>query len=67
MTESATVPAGTRVWMNTKEAADYAGVDPATLWRARRRGELKAGGTGRAVRIRRDEIDRWLAAGGDKR
>lgn len=55
-----------RVWMNTTQAAEYANVDPATLWRARRRGELKAGGVGRAVRIHRDDLDCWLRAGGDQ-
>lgn len=60
--ETAETRAPERVWMNTRQAADYAGVDPATLWRARRRGELRAGGAGRAVRYNRSELDRWLAA-----
>jgi len=55
-----------RVWMNTRQAAEYAGVDPATLWRARRRGDLRAGGAGSAVRIHRADLDAWLRAGGDE-
>lgn len=55
-----------RVWMNTTQAAEYAGLDASSLWRARRRGELKAGGVGRAVRIHRDDLDCWLRAGGDE-
>jgi excisionase family DNA binding protein len=48
------------VWLNTREAADYCGMHVTTLWRAVKRGELKAGGVGRAVRFHRDELDRWL-------
>jgi excisionase family DNA binding protein len=58
-----TATATERVWMNTRQAAEYAGVDPSTLWRARQRGELKAGGVGRAVRFERAELDRWLRGG----
>ncbi len=65
MAEQATTPARDRTWLNVRQAADYAGVDAVTIWRARRRGELRAGGAGTAVRIHRDELDRWLAAGGD--
>ena len=59
MTETATRTLE-RVWMDTRQAADYCGVDPSTLWRARQRGDLLAGGVGRAVRFHRDELDRWL-------
>ena len=53
-----------KTWLSQKEAAAYAGVDPVTIWRSRKAGELRAGGVGRKVRIRRDELDRWLASGG---
>lgn len=53
-----------RTWFSQQEAARYAGVHEATIWRARKAGELQAGGVGRKVRIRRDELDRWLESGG---
>lgn len=65
MLQTTATSAGTRIWMNSMQAADYAGVDVVTVWRARKAGMLRAGGVGRAVRIHRDELDRWLAAGGD--
>jgi excisionase family DNA binding protein len=49
-----------RPWLKPAEAADRCGVDRVTLWRARKRGELRAGGPGRAVRFHRDELDRWM-------
>jgi excisionase family DNA binding protein len=54
-----------RVWMTTRQAAEYCGVDPATLWRARKAGKLRAGGAGRAVRYHRDDLDAWLRSGGE--
>lgn len=65
MAEQATAPTRDRTWMNVRQAAEYAGVDPVTIWRARRRGELRAGGAGTAVRIHRADLDSWLRAGGD--
>ena len=49
-----------RTWMTYQEASEYSGLDRTTLWRAVRRGELRAGGTGRAVRFERQELDCWL-------
>lgn len=53
-----------RAWLNPIEASTYTGLDRVTLWRARKRGELRAGGTGRAVRFERAELDRWMRSGG---
>ena len=41
-------------------SATYCNVDRTTLWRAVKRGHLKASGYGRAVRFHRDELDRWM-------
>jgi excisionase family DNA binding protein len=54
-----------RVWMTTQQAAEYCGVDPAMLWRARKAGKLRAGGAGRAVRYHRDDLDAWLRSGSE--
>ena len=51
-------------WLSQREAAEYAGCHEATIWRARKAGELQAGGYGRKVRIHRDALDRWLSEGG---
>lgn len=53
-----------RTWMNYQEAAEYTGLDRVTIWRAVKRGELRAGGLVRAVRFERAELDRWLRSGG---
>ena len=58
MTETATNT--DRVWMSYKQAADYTGLDRVTLWRAVKRAELRAGGTGRVVRFERSELDRFM-------
>lgn len=52
-----------RHWLHPTEAADYCAVDRVTLWRARKRGDLRAGGTGRAVRFEKSELDRWMRSG----
>lgn len=49
-----------RAWMNYEEAETYTGYEKTTIWRAVRRGELKAGGLKGAPRFHRDELDRWL-------
>lgn len=63
MTETQTVEER-KTWLSQQEAAAYAGVHEATIWRARKAGTLQAGGVGRKVRIRRTELDRWLEEGG---
>jgi len=55
----------TRVWMSYTESADYCAVDRVTLWRAVKRGELRAGGVGRAVRFHRDDLDEFMRSGGN--
>ena len=59
MTEQA-VETTERTWLTRQQAADYCAVHPVTLWRAVRRGELRSGGVGRAVRFEKAELDRWL-------
>ena len=50
-----------KVWLTTQEACEYAGgLHRTTLWRAVKRGGLRAGGVGRAVRFEKAELDRWL-------
>ncbi len=52
-----------RAWLTSREASIYPGLDRVTLWRARKRKELRAGGSGRAVRFEKAELDRWMRAG----
>lgn len=47
-------------YLDYERAAEYCNVDRTTLWRAVKRGALRASGPGRAVRFRRDELDRWM-------
>jgi excisionase family DNA binding protein len=47
-------------FLDYRRAAAYCSVDRTTLYRAVRAGRLKASGPGRAVRFRRDELDRWM-------
>lgn len=60
MTEQVATEAPARVWLNYTEAADYCGVKRTTLWRAVKRGELRAGGVGRAVRFHVDDLDEFM-------
>lgn len=47
-------------YMTYAEAATYCNVERTTIYRAVRRGSLKASGPGTAVRFHRDELDRWM-------
>jgi excisionase family DNA binding protein len=47
-------------YLDYGQAAAYCNVDRTTLWRAVKSGALRASGPGRAVRFRRDELDRWM-------
>jgi excisionase family DNA binding protein len=47
-------------YMTYADAAAYCNVERTTIYRAVRRGSLKASGPGTAVRFRRDELDRWM-------
>jgi excisionase family DNA binding protein len=42
------------------DAAAYCNVERTTLYRAVKRGSLRASGPGTAVRFHRDELDRWM-------
>jgi excisionase family DNA binding protein len=50
-------------WLTYEQASAHCGLDRVTLWRAVKRGDLHAGGAGRAVRFERAELDRWMRAG----
>jgi excisionase family DNA binding protein len=47
-------------YLDYGQAATYCNVDRTTIWRAVKAGHLRASGPGRAVRFRRDELDRWM-------
>ena len=64
MAEQAT-EAPDRIWMTYEQAAAYCNVDRVTLWRSVKRGELHAGGVGRAVRFHRDDLEEFMRNGGD--
>ena len=53
-------------WKTYLQSAEYCQLDRVTLWRAVKRGELRAGGAGRAVRFHRDELDRWMRGDEEK-
>ena len=46
--------------MTVEELADYLRLDPQTVYRKFRRGELPGVRIGRAIRFKRDVIDGWL-------
>ena len=50
---------GTEV-MTVSEVAQYLRVNPQTVYRKAKAGELPAVRIGRAIRIRRSELDEWL-------
>lgn len=54
-------------WMTYEQAARYCNVERTTLWRAVKRGALRQGGYGRAVRFERAELDRFMRSGGDEK
>jgi len=47
-------------YLDYGQAAAYCNVARTTIWRAVKTGDLRASGPGRAVRFRRDELDRWM-------
>jgi excisionase family DNA binding protein len=47
-------------YFDYRQSAAYCNVDRTTIWRAVKAGDLRASGPGRAVRFRRDELDRWM-------
>ncbi len=53
-----------RAWLSYSESAAYTGYHRVTLYRALKQNALQAGGTDRAVRFEKTELDRWMRAGG---
>ena len=49
-----------QAWLSYPEAERYSGLSRTTLWRVVSSGELKAARIGRAVRISRAELDRFM-------
>lgn len=49
-----------QAWYSYSDAECYTGLSRVTLWRAVVRGELKTAHIGRAVRISRTELDRFM-------
>lgn len=47
-------------YLDYGQAAAYCNCERTTIWRAVKRGHLKASGYGRVVRFHRDELDRWM-------
>lgn len=56
-------------YLTVKEAARISGYHASTIRKWIREGKVPRHGTGRGLRVRRDELDRFLAAdpGGDER
>ena len=52
------------VWLTVAEAVAYCRMSRSTLFRAIAEGELRAGGTARRRRFRREWLDEWLEKGG---
>jgi len=48
--------------MTVSEVAEYLRVNPQTVYRKAKSGQLPAVRIGRAIRFRRVELDAWLAA-----
>lgn len=47
-------------WMSTAEAAKYLGITPRTLYRFIDEGQLPAYRFGRVIRLKHDEVDRFV-------
>lgn len=47
-------------YMTYEQASTYCNLERTTIYRAVRRGSLKASGPGTAIRFHRDELDRWM-------
>ncbi len=56
-----------RAWYSYSDAERYTGLSRVTLWRAVERGELKVARIGRAVRMSRTELDRFMEQSATKR
>ena len=53
-----------RVWLTYAEAAELTRLHRSTLWRAVRRGDLRAGGIDSAPRFHVDDVDEFMRRGG---
>jgi excisionase family DNA binding protein len=51
----------TREWVTYKQAEELSGLSRTTLWKLLSAGEIKAARVGRAVRINRRSLDKYLA------
>ena len=51
-----------REWLGTPAAARYLGITPRTLYRLIDRGLVPAYAVGRVYRLRREDLDRYLAS-----
>ena len=60
MTTTATNEGRKRLAISMREAADACGICERGIWQAIRDGRLKAAKLGRSVRIRVEELDRFL-------
>ncbi len=49
-------------YLTYEEAAAYCNVERTTIYRAVKRGSLKASGPGTAIRFHKNELDRWMDA-----
>ena len=49
-------------YYNYEKASLYCNLHPTTLWRAVKKGRLKASGYGRAVRFHRRDLDEFMTA-----
>ena len=58
MEKTETAPA--RSWLSYTEVERYTGYDRTTIWRAVKRGDLRAGGLEGTPRFSKDDIDSWL-------
>ena len=47
-------------WLDYKQAEAYASLSRTTLWELMNRGEIKAARIGRAVRIQRDSLEKFM-------
>jgi excisionase family DNA binding protein len=47
-------------WLSYSQAASYATLSRTTLWQLIRAGEIKAARIGRAVRIERDSLEKYM-------
>jgi excisionase family DNA binding protein len=51
----------TREWVTYKQAEELSGLSRTTLWKLLSASEIKAARVGRAVRINRRSLDKYLA------